>query len=120
MPVFTFRCECGNEFDKIVKNEKELWKWCKHCDNLTKWIEIRDPHSIYYKEVVCGDCMGNQNIVPVPPADGPKVEQTVVAICPSCGKEAPHVLAIATYGSTCTGPNMYCSSLGFRFNYQEP
>src|SRR5208337_2577399 len=120
MPVFTFKCECGNEFDKIVTNKHTLSKWCKHCNELTVWEEIKDPHDIYYKETVCSQCLGNQHKPPLETPLAPPPQENTEAECPACGKMAPHVLAVATYGSTATGPNTYCSSLGFRFNYQEP
>lgn len=120
MPMFVFRCECGNQFEKIVVPKHQLSKWCKHCDALTNWEEIKDPHDIYYKELVCSVCLGNQHKPPVQNNAPPVPEARLSERCPVCGKDAEHVLAIDTYGSTATGPNMYCSSLGFRFNYQEP
>ncbi len=105
MPALQFRCECGNEFEKIVTNKHTISKWCKHCSSLTVWEEIKDTHDRYYKETVCSRCLGNEHKPPLETPLAPPPQENTEAECPACGKMAPHILV---------------AKFSCRFNYMEP
>jgi len=114
MPMLAFKCECGNEFEKIMPAHQELHKWCKHCDKLTIW-KVIDANK------VCSICMGNEHLVPVPPADRVYVAENIQEACPACGRLSPHVLKIEKRGfHKGTGALANDSSVAFRFNYLAP
>jgi hypothetical protein len=113
MPMLQFKCQCGHEFEKIIKPRHEIHKWCIHCDRLTMWKEIDDPHSELYRQKVCMDCLGNQHVSPVLPTPRTKNETNFAEVCPVCGKLAEHVLRIETRGKQDIGH----SSIRFHFNY---
>jgi hypothetical protein len=116
MPIFQFKCSCGNEFEKIVPAHQELYKWCYHCDHLTTWETIRDPHSTLYKELVCTDCLGNEHVAPLLSPTGPRDEESVTATCEVCGGQAVHILCIEPRGKD----DVSHSSVRFHFNYLSP
>lgn len=120
MPVLQFKCECGEEFEKILPSHQELHKWCRHCDKLTIWIVIRDPQHELYKEKVCSSCLGNQHHAPLlSPADS-KSPEGITEACPVCGKQAEHVLRVERRGTRSGGPGVGDSSVRFNFNYLSP
>jgi len=118
MPIYQFRCPDSHEFEALVSVSKAVYKWCKHCNALTERIEIREPHSQYYKEKVCVQCMGNELVPPSVPSSGPKDEEVITRPCPECGKEAVHILCVEQRaGENAMNP---LPSVAFRFNYTEP
>lgn len=118
MPMFQFKCECGNEFEKLIYNaKKELHKWCKHCDKLTEWMTLLEPHDENYKADVCSLCLGNKYIVPIQSPESFQEPKLLVCLCPSCGKEAPQVVKIEVRGTHSGGPNNLDHSVRFHFDY---
>lgn len=115
MPMVCFLCPDGHEFEKIVPGNKELHKWCKHCDKLTIWMEILEPHAEHYKEKVCSSCMGNQHIPPILSNETHIVEERITS-CPECGKDAIQVVRIERRGPK---DGIQNHSVVFRFNYMS-
>src|SRR5271170_5169332 len=103
--MISFQCEKGHEFEKLMAPKKEFHKWCQHCDALTQWMEILDPHSQYFKEKVCSECLGSELIKPIlSPKDHP-YKEAFQTDCPECNGPALQVLKVEVRGSTSTGPN---------------
>lgn len=116
MPMLQFKCSEGHEFEKIVPAKQELHKWCKHCDRLTIWREITDPHSELYRQKVCSDCLGNEHVAPMLPPPDVRPKEEFTAICPECGKNAEHVIRVELRGKD----DIAHSSIRFHFNYMCP
>jgi protein-arginine kinase activator protein McsA len=118
MPILAFHCDsCDNEFEKIVSNKQQLFKWCNHCQLVTPWETDIDQNSQFYKEEICSACLGNKYKVPVRRNARPNNQESVHQDCPSCGKEARHILRVERRGNTSTGPSVANSSVRFQFNY---
>lgn len=120
MPIFQFKCENGHEFEKLVWTPSGHFKWCKHCNALTEWVEIRERDSDLYREKVCTQCMGNDDITPMLSNSNPGIPDSVQTDCPECNAKAVRILRIEPRGSHSGGPNIADSSVRFHFNYPEP
>jgi len=122
MPVYHFKCECGNEFEKMVAQTPGFYQWCKHCNALTTWEIIKDLHAEYYNERICTVCLGSLVKPPIPESERiPVQKKDVTEPCPVCGKAAEHILRLREPVShDGTGPTTQGGSVTFRFNYMEP
>src|SRR5208282_6397794 len=115
MPMYQFKCECGNEFEQIVPSNPGLFKWCKTCDQLTRWVRNNE------RELVCDSCAKHKNQDGSAMQDDRSIQKSAfvepegnkTAICPSCGQQAEHVLKVEYHGKE----NIGSSSIRFHFNY---
>jgi hypothetical protein len=115
MPILTFLCSCGHEFEKIMPAHQALYKWCNICDKLTTW-DTKNVHKI----VQCSICSKDKLTKSVSTTDSDPIEDAPKAICPSCGGLANHQIRIERRGGHIGGPNIKDSSVVFRFNYLSP
>lgn len=109
MPIYHFKCECGNEFERFINIEGGFYKWCRACENLTQWIVVEDKSSELCGEKVCVVCFMGA----APP------EKTITQECPQCQKQADHILHYETHKRK-GGSTVADSSLRFHFDYFEP
>lgn len=119
MPIIQFQCTEGHEFEKLMPQKHEVHRWCTHCNELTKWTVQTDPHAAYYKEKICGQCLGSTIVPPTLTVTCSKIEEALTTACTTCGKEARQIIRLRPIRTSKPGgPTIQDSSVRFHFNYQ--
>lgn len=119
MPIIQFECPEGHQFEKLMPQKNEIYRWCTHCNELTKWTVQSDPHAAYYKEKICGQCLGSTIVPPTLTITGPKAEEILTTDCISCAKLAVQIIQLRPVRTSKPGgPTIQDSSVRFHFNYQ--
>ena len=116
MPNVHFKCDNGHEFDKLIQAKHAIFKWCKHCNALTEWMQVLDPHHEHYKAKLCSRCLGNEHLPPMLSTEGDGHKEEVSTECPECGAVSRQHLAYHQYHRA-GGDTVADSSLRFHFNY---